>query len=221
MKRIKILIVAENKILCDSISALLNKQADINVVATICNEIKRLELITRFKTDIVLLDLGVPNQDNLNLVKMIKANSPSPKIILMDFIASQADIFEYIQAGVSGFLTEDTDNKKLLKAIRSAYKGFKILPQYLTGTLFTQIIKHETDEANISVFNKFARLTKREKQVMGLISDGFTNKEIAQTLEISTSTAKSHVHNILEKLSLSTRVQIAKHAFTLDAQNQK
>lgn len=221
MNKIHILLVSDNKLLCDSLSALLKKQDDMNIVSAICDGIKTSESITRQKTDIVLLDPGITNQDNLEIVKKIKANSRAPKIIVIGFIPAQADIFEYIQAGVSGFLSQDTDNKELLKAIRSVYKGVKILPPYLTGNLFSQIIKHDTDESSIPVIDKIIRLTKREKQVMELISNGFTNKEIAQTLQISTSTAKSHVHNILEKLSLSTRVQIAKYAFSSDPKSQE
>ena len=221
MKRIQILLIEDNKILQDGISALLKKQSDMNVVSIIFNEKDILELISKLNTDIVLLDRGLPNQNNLNIIKSIKKDCPRPKIIVMDINQSQTDIFEYVEAGVSGFMLEDISSKEFLKTIRSVYQGDNILPPYLTDALFSQIIKHEVDESGLSSFNKIVRLTKREKQVMKLISDGDSNKEIAQKLQISTSTAKSHVHNILEKLSLSTRVQIAKHALSSDSQKQK
>ena len=221
MKRIQILLIEDNKILQDGISALLKKQSDMNVVSIIFNEKDILELISKLNTDIVLLDRGLPNQNNLNIIKSIKKDCPRPKIIVMDINQSQTDIFEYVEAGVSGFMLEDISSKEFLKTIRSVYQGDNILPPYLTDALFSQIIKHEVDESDLSSFNKIVQLTKREKQVMKLISDGDSNKEIAQKLQISTSTAKSHVHNILEKLSLSTRVQIAKHALSSDSQKQK
>lgn len=221
MKRIQVLLIEDNKILQAGISALLKKQSDMNVVSIIFNEKDILELISKLNTDIVLLDHGLPNQNNLNIIKSIKKDCPRPKIIVMNLIRSQTDIFEYVEAGVSGFMLEDISSKEFLKTIRSVYQGDNILPPYLTDALFSQIIKHEIDESDLSSFNKIVRLTKREKQVMKLISDGDSNKEIAQKLQISNNTAKSHVHNILEKLSLSTRVQIAKHALSSDSQKQK
>ena len=129
----------------------------------------------------------------------------------MDLIPLQADVFEFVQEGVSGFILKDATVNDFLKTIRSVSKGLQVLPSNLTGSLFTQIIEHAINGAKPSDIIESVRMTKREKQVIELISDGHTNKEIAQQLHLSTYTVKSHVHNILEKLALSTRVQIAKY----------
>jgi DNA-binding NarL/FixJ family response regulator len=89
----------------------------------------------------------------------------------------------------------------------------------LTGPLFSQIVDHAINGSKPSAIVESVRLTKREKQVIELIAEGSTNKEIAQKLQLSTLTIKSHVHNILEKLALSTRVQIANHAHLTNAYN--
>ena len=99
-----------------------------------------------------------------------------------------------------------------MKTIRSVYQGAQVLPPNLTGSLFSQIVEDAINGSKPSVIVESTRLTKREKQVMALIADGSTNKEIALNLHLSTFTVKSHVHNILEKLALNTRVQIASHA---------
>jgi len=130
----------------------------------------------------------------------------------MDLIPLQADVFEFVRAGVSGFMLKDINVTEFLKTIRSVNKGAQVLPPNLTGSLFSQIVENAIDGLKPSVINEAVRMTKREKQVIELIADGSTNKEIAQNLHLSTHTVKSHVHNILEKLSLNTRVQIAKHA---------
>lgn len=222
MKDIQILLIEDNKIMQNLLLALLKKHSDITAISTImCDEKTVTNLIAGQKTDIVILDLGLPNQDNLNLIKSIKRNSNRTRIIVMNLIPSQIDFYEYVQAGVSGFMSEDISEKDFSTTIRSVHKGINILPPYLVEKLFSQISKDEFSLSNASAFNKTFRLTKREKQVMGLISDGCTNKEIAQTLRISVSTAKTHVHNILEKLSVNTRVQIAKHTLSSDPQNQK
>lgn len=102
--------------------------------------------------------------------------------------------------------------EEFLKTIRTVFDGAKVLPPHLTGSLFSQIINHAINGLTHTVINDSVQMTKRERQVIELIANGDTNKEIAQKIHLSTSTVKSHVHNILEKLALSTRVQIAKQA---------
>ena len=130
---------------------------------------------------------------------------------MMDLIPVQADVYEFVQAGVSGFILKDATVNDFLKTIRSVAKGLQVLPPNLTGSLFSQIVEHAISGSNPSALIDSVRMTKRERQVIELVSEGHTNKEIAQKLHLSTYTVKSHVHNILEKLALSTRVQIAKY----------
>ena len=191
---------------------MLKKQKDINVVETVGNGENILNIMQKYKPDIVLLDLGLRNRNSLNLVKLIKKKFQVTKVIVMDLIPSQEDVYEFVQEGVSGFILKDATVSDFLKTIRSVAKGFQILPPNLTVSLFSQIVDHAVKGSNHSAVMESVRMTKRERQVIELISEGFTNKEIAQELHLSTYTVKSHVHNILEKLALSTRVQIAKYA---------
>ncbi|MBP1683411.1 MAG: hypothetical protein H6Q27_975, partial [Ignavibacteriaceae bacterium] len=107
---------------------------------------------------------------------------------------------------------KEADTARFVKTILKVNRGLKYLPPALTGSLFSQVFKNAIGGSDSSTIARSARITKRELDVMELIADGYTNKEIAQKLNISTYTIKSHVHNILEKLALSTRAQIAKHA---------
>jgi len=212
MKKIRILLIEDNRLLREGISALLKKQPDMNVVTTVGNGENILELISKLKPNIVLLDLGLRSQNSFQVVKLIKKDFLETKIIVMDLIPLQADVFEFVQAGVSGFMLKDISVAEFLKTIRSVYEGAQVLPPHLTGSLFSQIVEHAINGSKPSIIDASVRMTKRERQVIELVADGFTNKEIAQNLHLSTYTVKSHVHNILEKLSLNTRVQIAKHA---------
>ncbi|MBK7631180.1 MAG: response regulator transcription factor [Ignavibacteriales bacterium] len=212
MKKIKILLIEDNRLLREGISALLKKQPDMNVVTTVGNGENILALIGKLNPNIVLLDLGLRNHNSLQVVKLVKTNFQKIKIIVMDLIPLQADVFEFVQAGVSGFMLKDISVAEFLKTIRSVFEGAQVLPPHLTGSLFTQIVEQAINGLAPRVINDSVRMTKRERQVVELIADGSTNKEIAQKLNLSTYTIKSHVHNILEKLALNTRVQIAKHA---------
>lgn len=196
---------------------MIKKQPDMHVVATVGNGENILQMISKHKPDILLLDLGLRNQNSLQIVKLSKHHFVDLKIIVMDLIPLQADVFEFVQAGVSGFLLKDANVTEFFKTIRSVYNGSQVLPPHLTGSLFSQIVEHAINGARPSVIAESVRMTKRERQVIELIADGSTNKEIAQKLHLSTYTIKSHVHNILEKLALNTRVQIAKHAHLSDS----
>jgi two-component system nitrate/nitrite response regulator NarL len=212
MKKIAILVIEDNRLLRDGIEVILKKQPDMHVVATVGNGENILLMMSKLKPNLVLLDLGLRNQNSLQIVKLTKQHFPGTKIIVMDLIPLQTDVFEFVQAGVSGFILKDASITEFIKTIRSVYQGTQVLPPHLTGSLFSQIVEHAINGSKPSAIVESTRMTKREKQVIALIADGATNKEIAQKLHLSTYTVKSHVHNILEKLALSTRVQIAKHA---------
>jgi DNA-binding NarL/FixJ family response regulator len=211
MKKIRLLLIEDNRLLREGLAAMLRKQQDIIVVDTIGNGENILFIMHKQKPDVMLLDLGLRNRSSLHLVKLVKKNFPNAKIIMMDLIPTQSDVFEFVQAGVSGFILKDATVNDFLKTIRSVANGLHVLPPNLTGSLFSQIVEHAVNGAGSSDLMDSVRMTKRERQVIELISDGHTNKEIAQKLHLSTYTVKSHVHNILEKLALSTRVQIAKY----------
>ncbi|HEY6437468.1 MAG TPA: response regulator transcription factor [Ignavibacteriaceae bacterium] len=211
MKKIRILLIEDNRLLREGITALLKKQPDMQVVTTVGNGENISEMIGKHNPNIVLLDLGLRSQNSLKVVKLVKQNFEETKIIVMDLIPLQADVFEFVQAGVSGFMLKDISVKEFLKTIRTVYKGTRVLPPHLTGSLFSQIVEYAVNGSKTSVITESTRMTKRERQVIELIADGSTNKEIAQKLHLSTYTVKSHVHNILEKLALNTRVQIANH----------
>ena len=210
--KIRLLLIEDNRLLREGLTIMLKKQQDINVVETVGNGENIVAMMKKYKPEILLLDLGLRSRSSLNLVKLVKKDFPSSKVIIMDLIPSQADVFEFVQAGVSGFILKDATVSDFLKTIRSVAKGLQVLPSNLTGSLFSQIVEHAINGSNPSILLDSVRMTKREKQVIELISEGYTNKEIAQKLHLSTYTVKSHVHNILEKLALNTRVQIAKYA---------
>jgi DNA-binding NarL/FixJ family response regulator len=217
MKKIQILLIEENRLLRDGIASMLKKQSDMNIVASVGSGEDILLMMGKHKLNILLLDLDLQSQNSLQIVKSSKQHFPEVKIIVMDLIPLQSDVLKFVEAGVSGFILKDAIVADFIKTIRSVYQGAQILPSHLIGSLFSQISEHETNGSKSTIIDESVRMTKREGQVMELISDGLTNKEIAQKLNLSVYTVKSHVHNILEKLALSTRVQIAKYTHIYDS----
>ena len=219
MKKISILVIEDNRLLRDGITDIISEQSDLKITAALGDCVKALQSIRNSEPNIVLLDLGLRNQNSIQLTKAIKKEFDKVKVIVMDLVPSQEDVLLFIQAGVSGFILKDANVKDFLQTIRTVAGGAKVLPPYLTETLFSQIVVRAVNELEPSKIIESVRMTKRERQVIDSVADGLTNKEIAQKLHLSTYTVKSHIHNILEKLALHTRVQIAKYANTSESYN--
>lgn len=217
MKKIRLMIIEDNRMLRAGIAAMFKKQPDIFVVSSVSNNEIMQPIIEKRKPDIILLDIGITPKNTLQLVKEIKKQLNEIKVIVMGLVPIQSTVRDFIQAGVCGFILKDADALRFKKTILKVNKGLKVLPPVLTGSLFSQIVNSAISGSNKTIVDKSVRMTKREKDVVALIAEGFTNKEIAQKLGLSTYTVKSHVHNILEKLSLSTRVQIARTVHIQDS----
>lgn len=212
MKKIRILLIEDNRLLREGLTAMLKGQSDITVEPSSGNSDAVLKG-KKLKPDVVLLDLGLRSQSSMRVLKLIKKNTPDAKVIVMDLAPVQTELMEYVRAGVSGFVLKDATFDDFLKTIRSVAKGAKVLPPLLTGSLFSQIAEHAARNEKGNPF-KSVKMTKREREVVDLIAEGLSNKEIAARLNLATDTIKSHVHNILEKLALHTRLEIATYAHT-------
>lgn len=209
MKIIRIFVIEDNRVLRDGITTMLNEQADMHVVATIGSGNNVLLKASQTKPQVILLDVGMKGFKESSVVDLVRKNMPEAKVIGMGFIPSQSDIVEFVEAGASGFILKDATVKEFLGTIRSVAQGVKVLPPLLTDSLFSHVINQALKKRKGKLINA-VRMTKREREIIILIADGLSNKEIAQQLNIATYTVKSHVHNIMEKLALHTRLQIAK-----------
>lgn len=213
MKKIRILLIEDNRLLREGIAAILKEQHDIRVIAASGNGENTLLKIHNLKPNVILLDLGLRSQNSLRVVELVKKEFPKAKVIVMDLAPVQADIIQFVRAGASGFILKDATLDDFLGTIRAVAEGAKVLPPKLTESLFTQIIEHAHSVGKVNLKNG-VRMTERERDVIRHLSDGLTNKEIGQRLSVSPHTIKSHVRNIMEKLALHTRLEVANYAYT-------
>jgi DNA-binding NarL/FixJ family response regulator len=208
-KRTRVIVVEDNRLLREGLAAMLKEQTDIAVVASLSNGDSLLRK-SRLTADVILLDLVLRSQNSLRLVESIKERSPGARVIIMDLGPVQPGLVEYVRAGVSGFVLKDATFLEFLHAIREVARGTKVLPHLLTSSLLSQIAEHATLKGKGDPF-KSVRMTGREREVVELIAEGLSNKQIAERLHLAVDTVKSHVHNILEKLALHTRLEIASY----------
>jgi DNA-binding NarL/FixJ family response regulator len=212
MARTRILLIEDNRLLREGIAATLDEHDDFEVVALAedGDAIQKLKE-SRNSPDVVLLDLGLEKINSLQLMVTLRAELPKARVVAMDILPEHVDIVEFVEAGGSGFILKSASPQDYVDTITAVAQGQKVLPEKLTASLFTQIVESALTSGK-EIPESAIQLTKREKEIVDLISEGLSNKEIAARLHIATHTVKSHVHNILEKLTLSSRLQIAAFA---------
>jgi DNA-binding NarL/FixJ family response regulator len=212
MKKTKIFLIEDNRILRDGIKALINKQEDLKVVAATAGNHDTLIQARILKPQVILVDLGLRSENCCRVVATLTKELPHTKIIGMGLIPSQLDIIEFVEAGAAGFILKDATIEDVLGTIRAVARGVKILPPLLTESLFTHVVDHALRKGK-GKLSDAVRMTKREREIIVLIAEGLSNKEIAQRLNLSTYTVKSHIHNILEKMALHSRLEIATYSY--------
>jgi DNA-binding NarL/FixJ family response regulator len=212
MDKIRVLLIEDNRLLREGIAAMLIDNGDFEVVARSDDGDALRELKDAGKApDVVLLDLGLEKANSLKLMAQLRDELPNARVIAMDILPEQVDMMEFVQAGGSGFILKSASVDDYVKTIKSVAEGINVLPTVLTTSLFTQIVESALKSGE-GLPDDAIKLTQREREIVDLISQGMSNKEIAIRLHIATYTVKSHVHNILEKLALSSRLQIAAFA---------
>jgi DNA-binding NarL/FixJ family response regulator len=213
IKKIRLLLLVDNRLLRGGILEILKPHKDIAIIAASGDGKNTLIKIKQLKPNVLLLDLGLRSQNSLHVVEIVKKDFPQAKIIVMDLAPVQADILQYVKAGANGFILKDASINDLLITIRTVAEGSAVLPSLLIDSLFSQIVDHAVRESK-SKLKEAVRMTKREREVIGLLVEGMSNREIGQKIRVSTYTVKSHIHNIMEKLALHTRLEIANYSYT-------
>ncbi len=207
--KIQIMVIEDNNLLREGITVMLNNHCDFEVVARsqdgdAVRQLKRMDQAPH----VILLDLGLEKVNSLKLMASLKKELSATKIIAMDILPNHVDIIEFVNAGGAGFILKNAPFNDWIKTIKAVAAGKNIMPPALTQSLFAEIVELVLkDREGMSADS--IQFTDRERQVVNLIAEGLSNKEIAEKLFIATYTVKSHVHNILEKMELSTRLQVA------------
>ena len=210
-KKIRVLVIEDNPLLRDGLAALLDAQPDLMVVAAADEPDAGLRRIQETRPHVVLVDAFLGSHSSHRLVESVRTMAPEARVIVMDLLPVEEDVVEFVKAGAAGFVAKRARIDDLVATVRAVAGGAKVVLPPLTGALFSYIAKRAVGRATSAVADA-ARMSKREREIIDLIAEGLSNKDIARRLHIATDTVKSHVHNILEKLALHTRLQIAAHA---------
>jgi DNA-binding NarL/FixJ family response regulator len=206
---IRLLLVDDHAVVRKGLSALLSTpRFGINVVGEAADGFEAVAQASALKPDVILLDLVMPRKGGLEAIGDIKADNPKVRILVLTSFSEDEDIIAAIQGGAEGYLLKDCSPDELVDAIHSVHKGrFSISAEMVQKVMASTAAKEQTAD-----HSQEPRLTQREKEVLRYLAQGLPNQEIAEILNISPLTVRSHVRNLLRKLNVSNRTQAALYA---------
>ncbi len=213
MKKLSILLVDDHQLFREGIASLLNAQQDLEVTGQAGDGLEALTLVRDLKPDLIMMDISMPVCNGLEATRHILARFPETRILILTVHEEEQKLFEAIRAGASGYLLKSSDSDTFLLGVRGALQGHAHLPPRLAANLLEEFARiGKKAPASHPTSEDLPDLTSREQDVLALIAQRATDKEIATHLSISVHTVKTHVRNILKKLHLSNRRQAARVA---------
>ena len=209
MSKTRVLIVDDHALVREGITAFLKMCDDIEVVAEASDGLEAIEKVKKIHPDIILMDISMPKLGGFEAVTEIKKIAPHAKILILTQYDDKEYISRFLKAGVSGYLLKKAVGSDLITAIRAVSRGELYLHPSITSEVVAGYLRRGKQ---VIVKDPYEKLTDREKQVLKLIAEGHTHKEIAELLNISVKTAIAHQTNISEKLDMHTKSDLIKFA---------
>ena len=203
---IKVFVTDDHSIVRKGIRATLELVPDMRLVGEAANGREAVEKVQSLEPDVVLMDLVMPEMDGIEAIRQIKAQQPELGILVLTTFAGEDKIFPAIKAGAAGYQLKDSDPEQLVAAIRQVYRGEPALHPTIARKLLQELTRPSESPPTPEP------LTPREVEVLKLVAKGQENPEIAEQLVISEATVRTHVSNIMGKLHLASRTQVALYA---------
>jgi len=208
---IRVLVVDDHALFRRGLQMVLEQEDDIEVVGEAGDGAEAVERAADAVPDIVLMDVRMPKRGGIDACTAIKDAVPSAKIIMLTISDEEADLYDAIKAGASGYLLKEISIEEVAAAIRAVNEGQSLISPSMASKLLTEfasMIKRTDDRQQVPT----PRLTDREMEVLKLVAKGLNNRDIAKQLFISENTVKNHIRNILEKLQLHSRMEAVVYA---------
>jgi two-component system NarL family response regulator len=191
--RLSVLVADDHPVVREGLVSLLNREPDMQIVAQACNGCEAIEKVVAHHPDIALLDLRMPRMDGIDAVVSICQRDPSARIIIITSYQNEEDVYRALRAGALGFILKDATPNELASCIRTVARWETWIPPQVGAMLARRVADRQ--------------LTRRETDVLGLVAEGKSNKEIGVACDISEATVKVHMTHILEKLKVTGRAE--------------
>ncbi|MBK9007057.1 MAG: response regulator transcription factor [Anaerolineae bacterium] len=211
MKQTRVLLADDHALFREGLAGIINSQPDLKVVGEANDGLEALVKARELKPDLILMDVQMPGMDGVEAAQQIKLALPETIIVMLTVRGDDEILFEALKRGAQGYLLKEIRSQDLLEMVRGARRGEAALSPTLAGHVLAEFRRMSKYGA---VYESDDGLTERELQVLIKVSQGATDKEIAEALTISLNTVKTHIRNILSKLHVSTRREAARVAKT-------
>ena len=208
MPDIRVLIADDHAMVREGIRMILVAQPDIKVVGEASDGIRAIEEIRQLDPDLVLMDIAMPGLGGLEATLEIRKSFPRTRILVLSQYDSREYVYRLLKAGASGYILKSAAGKELVAAIRAVNEGGSFLDPSIASTVIEGYVKGAAAEGE----SAYEELTDREKQVLKLIAEGYTSKQIADALFLSVKTVMVHRANVMEKLNIHNRTDLIKYA---------
>jgi DNA-binding NarL/FixJ family response regulator len=205
---IRLLLVDDQNLICQGLAAVLNQELDLEVVGTAEHGQAAIDLIPTLNPDVVLMDIRMPVMTGIEATRLINDRFPQIKVLVLSTFDDDLDIAQSMRAGAKGYLLKDMPAPELIESIRLVDRGYA---QMAPG-LMEKLVTHVADVAEAEEPEAAVQLPPREKDVLRLIGQGCTNREIAAQLHLAEGTVKTYVTHLLNRLALRNRSQLAIYA---------
>jgi DNA-binding NarL/FixJ family response regulator len=211
---IRLLLVDDQNLICQGLQAVLSQEPDLQVVGSAENGQVALDLVATLQPDVVLMDIRMPVMTGIEATRLIGEQFPSTKVLVLSTFDEDRDIAQSMRAGAKGYLLKDMPAPELAEAIRLVHRGYSQMAPGLMERLMTSVPDSNNVEAQPAA-EELTQLPPRERDVLRLIGQGFTNREIATELHLAEGTVKTYVTHLLNRLSLRNRSQLAIYATSI------
>ena len=209
MAAIRLLIVDDHAVVRLGLRALLSDEADLEIVAEAGTAEEALKRVKELSPDIAVVDIQLPGRSGIEVCRDIREQYPSTRVVILTSHAGESFLEQAMRAGASGYVLKQVGNEELVRAIRAAHNGEIGLDSRTAASVVTRFLEMEKKVDQ----SAFRELSIREKEVLSLVAEGESNKEIGAKLNLTEITVRNYVSNILSKLQLRNRIELAKYAF--------
>jgi DNA-binding NarL/FixJ family response regulator len=206
VETVQVYILAENRLLREALARILNKKSDMQVIAAAAPSSDIVGQISAAAPDVLLCDSSADALSQLRLIVEMRAALPGLRVIMIGMDADKESFLRAVRDGVVGYVLKDASAMEVASAVRAVANGEAVCPPSLCRVLFEELVKPKVQPAPSFVLKHDLGLTRREQQLVHMISRGLTNKEIAVQLNLSEQTIKNHIHRMLRKLGASDRL---------------
>lgn len=207
---IRLLLVDDQNLICQGLQAVLNQEADLQVVGTAENGQVAIEQAKTLQPDVVLMDIRMPVMTGIEATRLINEQLPNIKVLVLSTFDDDRDIAQSMRAGAKGYLLKDMPAPELAEAIRLVHRGYSQMAPGLMERLMTNV--SDSSEESQSAPEELAQIPPRERDVLRLIGQGCSNREIATELHLAEGTVKTYVTHLLNRLTFKNRSQLAIYA---------